>query len=245
MAQLWGAIGAVFGSWMNPRAKPIVACRDIPASWGTAVQRPVDGVRQHGRHLGDRRRLHPQPLDRRERALRRVPDQCPGRGRRRRHPHAAEHHGARAHRGWVGQAVDGDGAAEGLRRVPAHDGLLLEATTATCRTWSSPSRRANSTCCRPAAGKRTAKAAIRVAVDMANDGLITREEAVQRVDPAALDQLLHPDHRSQSRAEDRRHRAAGVAGSGFRRDRLQLRGCRDGGRRRSPGDPCAGRDEPR
>src|SRR5690606_14001323 len=41
-------------------------------------------------------------------------------------------------------------------------------------------------------GKRTAKAALKLAVDMANEGLISREEAVMRVDPAALDQLLHP-----------------------------------------------------
>jgi pyruvate,orthophosphate dikinase len=41
-------------------------------------------------------------------------------------------------------------------------------------------------------GKRTAKAALKIAVDMANEGLITREEAILRVDPAALDQLLHP-----------------------------------------------------
>jgi pyruvate,orthophosphate dikinase len=41
-------------------------------------------------------------------------------------------------------------------------------------------------------GKRTAKAALKVAVDMAGEGLITREEAVARIDPASLDQLLHP-----------------------------------------------------
>src|SRR5207248_9611905 len=41
-------------------------------------------------------------------------------------------------------------------------------------------------------GKRTAKAALRIAVELAGEGLITREEAVARVDPAALDQLLHP-----------------------------------------------------
>ncbi|MEP0730840.1 MAG: pyruvate, phosphate dikinase, partial [Parasphingorhabdus sp.] len=41
-------------------------------------------------------------------------------------------------------------------------------------------------------GKRTAKAALKIAVDMAHDGLITEEEAVLRVDPMALDQLLHP-----------------------------------------------------
>ncbi|MGY2737049.1 pyruvate,phosphate dikinase [Sphingomonas sp. UYP23] len=41
-------------------------------------------------------------------------------------------------------------------------------------------------------GKRTAKAALKIAVDMAEEGLITREEAVARIDPMALDQLLHP-----------------------------------------------------
>src|SRR5205823_9673495 len=41
-------------------------------------------------------------------------------------------------------------------------------------------------------GKRTAKAALRIAVELANEGLITRKEAVIRIDPGALDQLLHP-----------------------------------------------------
>src|SRR6185369_3445791 len=41
-------------------------------------------------------------------------------------------------------------------------------------------------------GKRTAKAALKVAVDLASEGLITREEAVMRIEPGSLDQLLHP-----------------------------------------------------
>jgi pyruvate,orthophosphate dikinase len=41
-------------------------------------------------------------------------------------------------------------------------------------------------------GKRTARAALKIAVDLANAGVITREEAVSRIDPAQLDQLLHP-----------------------------------------------------
>ena len=64
-------------------------------------------------------------------------------------------------------------------------------TTATCRTSSSRSRRAPL----PAAdahGKRTAAAALKAAVDMVDEGLISREEAVARIDPAQLDQLLHP-----------------------------------------------------
>jgi pyruvate, orthophosphate dikinase len=41
-------------------------------------------------------------------------------------------------------------------------------------------------------GERTGKAALRIAVELANEGLITREEAVTPVDPGSLDQLLHP-----------------------------------------------------
>src|SRR5688572_3081143 len=41
-------------------------------------------------------------------------------------------------------------------------------------------------------GKRTARASLKIAVDMAAEGLITRQEAVARIDPASLDQLLHP-----------------------------------------------------
>src|SRR5690606_34109463 len=41
-------------------------------------------------------------------------------------------------------------------------------------------------------GKRTARAALKIAVDMAKEGLITEGEAVSRIDPASLDQLLHP-----------------------------------------------------
>ena len=41
-------------------------------------------------------------------------------------------------------------------------------------------------------GKRTAKAAVKIAVDMANEGLITKEEAVLRVTPDEVDTLLHP-----------------------------------------------------
>src|SRR6266550_656026 len=41
-------------------------------------------------------------------------------------------------------------------------------------------------------GKRTAKAALRIAVELANEGVISKKDAVMRIDPASLDQLLHP-----------------------------------------------------
>ena len=87
---------------------------------GHRGQRAGHGVRQHGRDVGDRRRLHPQSVDRREEVLRRISDQCPGRGRGRRHPHAAGDHRGGAQGGGLQQAVDGNGDAAGLRRAQAH-----------------------------------------------------------------------------------------------------------------------------
>ena len=60
-----------------------------PRGLGHGRQRPDDGLRQHGQRLRDGRRLHPRRGDRREHLLRRVPDERPGRGRRRRHADAA------------------------------------------------------------------------------------------------------------------------------------------------------------
>ena len=65
-------------------------------------------------------------------------------------------------------------------------------TTATCRTSSSPSSRASCGCCRRAPASAPPRRRCRIAVELANERLITREEAVARIDPAALDQLLHP-----------------------------------------------------
>jgi pyruvate,orthophosphate dikinase len=87
--QLWGAIGAVFGSWMNARAITYRQLHDIPASWGTAVNVQAMVFGNHGRPVRHRRGVHPQSVDRREGTLRRVSRQRPGRGRGRRHPHAA------------------------------------------------------------------------------------------------------------------------------------------------------------
>ena len=86
--QLEGAIGAVFGSWMNDRAIVYRRKYNIPHEWGTAVNVQAMVFGNMGDDSRHRRRLHPRPGHRREGLLRRVPDQRPGRGRRRRHPHA-------------------------------------------------------------------------------------------------------------------------------------------------------------
>ena len=64
--------------------------------------------------------------------------------------------------------------------------------TATCRTSSSRSRTASVWMLQTRSGKRTTEASVKIAVDLANEGVITREEAVLRVDPAGFTQLLHP-----------------------------------------------------
>ena len=85
--QLMEAVRAVFRSWDNPRAN-------------TYRRMNVHGIRQYGRDLGHRRSLHPQPGHRRKEAVRRVPDECTGRGRCSRHPHpAADLRAGRYHAG--------------------------------------------------------------------------------------------------------------------------------------------------
>ena len=118
--QLWGAIGAVFGSWMNNRAIKYRELHAIPGELGHGGERAGHGVRQYGRDLRHRRGVHPQSLHRRERALRRVPHQRAGRGCGGGHPHPAGHHGSRAHRVGLRQALDGRRHARGLWRARAH-----------------------------------------------------------------------------------------------------------------------------
>ena len=95
-------------------------------------QRRPDGLRQQGRRLGHGRVLHARPVDRRERALRRVPPERPGRGRRRRDPDAGA------------DRADEGAAAGGIRAAAGDDRAGSRSTTATCRTSSSRSRRARS-----------------------------------------------------------------------------------------------------
>ena len=190
-AQLWGAIGAVFGSWMNARAITYRRLHAIPESWGTAVNVQAMVFGNMGDTSATGRRLHAQSLDRREAALRRIPDQRPGRGRRRRHPHAAGDHRDRAQGIRLRQAVDGNRDARAFKELTRIYGALekhyrdmqdMEFTVEQGKLWMLQTRN----------GKRTAKAALRIAVELANEKLITRDEAVARIEPGSLDQLLHP-----------------------------------------------------
>jgi pyruvate,orthophosphate dikinase len=189
--QLWGAIGAVFSSWMNARAITYRRLHDIPESWGTAVnvQAMVFG------NMG--------PTSATGVAFTRNPST-----------------GEKALYGEFLVNAQGEDVVAGIRtpqniteaaRIaagsdkPSLQKLMPEAYEAFVDISSRLERhyrdmqdleftieRGKLWMLQTRSGKRTAKAALKIAVDMANEGLISREEAVARIDPASLDQLLHP-----------------------------------------------------
>jgi pyruvate,orthophosphate dikinase len=186
-AQLWGAIGAVFQSWYNPRAKVYRGMHDIPESWGTAcnVQAMVFG------NLGD--------------------DSGTGVAFTR-DPSTGE---KRFFGEWLPNA-QGEDVVAGVRtphpvaKGDGDDKNALEARmpeayaelTAIYKTlekhfrdmqdleFTIQAKKLYLLQCRN--GKRTGRAAVRIAVEMVHEGLISEREAVLRVDPESIDQLLHP-----------------------------------------------------
>jgi pyruvate,orthophosphate dikinase len=189
--QLWGAISAVFGSWRNQRAETYRRLHNIPESWGTAVnvQAMVFG------NMGETSATGVAFT---------------------RNPSTGEH----AIYGEFLVNAQGEDVVAGIRtpqsltttaRLAANDTkpsmeeampevfaeLIanfarlekhytdmqdVEFTVQNGKLWMLQTR----------AGKRTAKAALKIAVEMAAEGLIDEKQAVLRVDPASLDQLLHP-----------------------------------------------------
>ncbi len=189
--QLWGSVGAVFSSWMNQRAITYRKLNDIPESWGTAVnvQAMVFG------NMGD--------------------DCCTGVAFTR-NPST----GANNYYGEYLVNAQGEDVVAGIRtpqnltikekREQNSDSLCMEEsipiiykelvgifvkleshyqdmqdiefTVQKNKLWILQTR----------SGKRTTTAAVRIAVEMKNEELISKELAVSRIDPLGLDQLLHP-----------------------------------------------------
>ncbi|MHA6644688.1 pyruvate, phosphate dikinase [Mesorhizobium sp. A623] len=189
--QLWGAIGAVFSSWMNARAITYRRLHDIPESWGTAVnvqamvfgnmgetsatgvaftRNPSTGEKQlYGEFL-----VNAQGED--VVAGIRTPQNITETAR------IAAGSDKPSLQKLMPDAFNN--FVEISNRLEQHyrDMQDLEFTIERGKLWMLQTR----------SGKRTAKAALRIAVDMARDGMITEAEAVARIDPASLDQLLHP-----------------------------------------------------
>lgn len=189
--QLWGAIGAVFGSWMNDRAILYRKLNDIPAAWGTAVnvqsmvfgnmgetsatgvaftRDPSTGENTfYGEFLTNAQGEDvvagirtPAPISR-ARADELKSDEAP-----------LEEVMPAVYK----QLTDVADTLEAHYR----DMQDIEFTVEDDELYMLQTRN----------GKRTAGAALKIAVDMANEGLISQEEAILRLEPSQLDQLLHP-----------------------------------------------------
>ncbi|MDF2493079.1 pyruvate, phosphate dikinase [Sphingomonas sp.] len=189
--QLWGAIGAVFGSWQSDRAKVYRRLNDIPGSWGTAVNVQAmvfgnmgdtsatgvaftrDPSTGHNAYYGEFL-INAQGED--VVAGIRTPQYLTKAAR--------EEAGAKPLSMEEALPAAYTELAAVFDRLERHyrDMQDIEFTVQQGKLWMLQTR----------SGKRTAKAALKIAVDMAAEGLITREEAIARVDPQALDQLLHP-----------------------------------------------------
>ncbi|MEA3066309.1 MAG: pyruvate, orthophosphate dikinase, partial [Sphingomonadales bacterium] len=189
--QLWGAVGAVFGSWQSDRAKTYRRLNSIPGDWGTAVnvQAMVFGNMGETSATGVAFTRNPST-------------------------------GERAYYGEYLINAQGEDVVAGIRtpqyltrsaregagaRAPSMEESMPEVFAELARVFDLLERhyrdmqdieftveRGRLFMLQTRTGKRTAKAALRIAVDMAGEGLVSQEEAVLRIDPQALDQLLHP-----------------------------------------------------
>jgi pyruvate,orthophosphate dikinase len=190
-AQLWGAIGAVFSSWMNARAVTYRKLHDIPESWGTAVnvqamvfgnmgETSATGVAFTRNPSTGESKLYGEFLINAQGedvvAGIRTPQDITDEAR----------HESGSDKPSMETAMP-DAFKELTRiytRLEKHyrDMQDMEFTVEQGKLWMLQTR----------SGKRTAKAALRIAVELANEGLISKQDAVSRIDPASLDQLLHP-----------------------------------------------------
>ncbi len=190
-AQLWGAIGAVFGSWMNQRAITYRRLHDIPADWGTAVnvQAMVFGNMGDGCATGVAFTRNPSTGANEFYGEFLVNAQGEDVVAGIRTPQHLTVAGKRANGSDLPamEEVMPDVFAELLqvrKTLEAHyrDMQDIEFTVQQNRLYMLQTR----------TGKRTAQAALKIAVDFAESDVISRAAAVQRIDPGSLDQLLHP-----------------------------------------------------
>ncbi len=190
-AQLWGAIGAVFGSWMNQRAITYRRLHGIPEHWGTAVnvQAMVFGNMGETSATGVAFTRNPSTGEKRlygEFLINAQGEDVVAGIRTPQEITEAARQAAGSDKPSMEKALP-DAFKELTRIYGAlerhyRDMQDLEFTVERGKLWMLQTR----------SGKRTARAALKIAVELADEGLITRREAVTRVEPGALDQLLHP-----------------------------------------------------
>ena len=179
--QLMEAIKAVFRSWDNPRAIYYRRMNDIPGDWGTAVnvQAMVFGNMGDDSGTGVAFTRNPSTGEKKlyGEFLMNAQGEDVVAGIRTPQPISAlqRHH------------------ARSVQPVCGASPTRWKSTTATCRTWSSPSSTASCIMLQTRNGKRTAAAALKIAVDLVDEGMLTTDEAVLKVEPKQLDTLLHPN----------------------------------------------------
>jgi len=190
-AQLWGAIGAVFGSWMNQRAITYRRLHNIPESWGTAVnvQAMVFGNMGESSATGVAFTRNPSTGEKKlygEYLINAQGEDVVAGIRTPQEITEAARKAAGSDKPSMEKALPEAFAA--LKRIQGalerhyRDMQDLEFTVEQGKLWMLQTR----------SGKRTAQAALRIAVDLAREKLIDKKQAVKRIDAAALDQLLHP-----------------------------------------------------
>src|SRR5215208_7108126 len=189
--QLWGAIGAVFSSWMNARAVTYRRLHDIPESWGTAVnvQAMVFGNMGETSATGVAFTRNPSTGESKLYGEFLINAQGEDVVAGIRTPQDITEE-ARQESGSDKPSME-SAMPEAFKELTRFYTLLekhyrdmqdMEFTVEQGKLWMLQTR----------GGKRTAKAALRIAVELANEGLISKKDAVMRIDPASLDQLLHP-----------------------------------------------------
>jgi pyruvate, orthophosphate dikinase len=189
--QLWGAVGAVFASWMNDRAKFYRRMHDIPESWGTAVniQSMVFGNMGDTSATGVAFTRNPSNGDNRLYGEFLINAQGEDVVAGIRTPQSLTR-AAREEMGDVAPSME-----EAMPEVFAQFKSVVETLERHYRDMQDIEftvERGVLYMLQTRNGKRTAKAALKTAVDMAAEGVISKEEAIGRVEPASLDQLLHP-----------------------------------------------------
>ena len=188
---MWGAIGAVFSSWMNARAVTYRRLHDIPESWGTAVnvQAMVFGNMGETSATGVAFTRNPSTGESRLYGEFLINAQGEDVVAGIRTPQDITEY-ARKESGSDKASME-TAMPEAFKELTRIYTLLekhyrdmqdMEFTVEQGKLWMLQTR----------GGKRTAKAALRIAVELANEGLISKKDAVSRIDPASLDQLLHP-----------------------------------------------------
>ena len=157
-----GAIKAVFRSWDNPRANVYRRDNDIPYSWGTAVNVQMMAFGNMGDDCGTGVAFTRNPATGEKELMRRIPDQRAGRGRRRRRPHADAHR------------PDGGEVPGGFRSSSRKVCQILENHYRDMQDMEFTIENKKLYMLQTRNGKRTAKAALKIACDLVDEGMNRR-----------------------------------------------------------------------